>query len=97
MVISKTGNEIALVNACRLAHEKQAQTVALVCYPNTPVEAYCDLCIRHYYPTQALLATRFVQQTLLDCLTIAATNDRPQEVMDILTTNLAAEKVLHAQ
>lgn len=95
LVISKTGNEIALVNACRLAHENGARTVALVCYPDTPIEAHCDICIRHYYPTQALLTTRFVQETLLDCLIIIATNDRPQEVMDILTANLNAEKVLH--
>ncbi len=97
IAISKTGNEIALVNACRLARESRAQTAALVCYPNTPIEAFCDVCIRHYYPTQALLTTRFVQETLLDCLVIIATSDRPQEVMDILTTNLAAEKVLHVQ
>lgn len=95
--ISKTGNEIALVNAFRLARESGAATLCLTCYVGTPIEQYCDVCILHYYPPEALRTTRIIQDTLIDCLITAATIDRQEESIRILTENLTAEKALHLQ
>lgn len=95
LAVSKTGNEIALVNAFRLARERGAATVCLTCYVGTPLEACCDVCILHYYPPETLRTTRIVQHTVIDCLITAATIDRKEEVIGALAANLSAEKVLH--
>lgn len=94
IAVSKTGSNQPIVNAFRITRETGAKTVCLTCYLDTPVEKYCDVCIVHYYPTEALVSTRVVQNTLIDALIINATMYRQQEVVDTLAANRRVVKSL---
>lgn len=92
--ISKTGGNMPIVNAFRIARERGAGTVCLTCYQQTPVEQYCDVCLIHYYPTEALVSTRVVQNTLIDALIINATIHNQRQVVDALSANRKVVKPL---
>ena len=94
IAISKTGSNIPIVNAFRIARDRGARTVCLTCYQKTPVEKYCDVCLIHYYPTEALVSTRVVQNTVIDALIINATIHHQQEVVDVLAANRKVVKPL---
>lgn len=94
IAISKSGRNLPIINAFRIAQENGAKTICLTCYQKTPLEKYCDVFIIHYYPTETLVSTRVVQITIIDCLIINATIHRQEEVVEILAANRLIVKPL---
>lgn len=87
IAVSKSGRNIPLVNAFRLAKEQGAKTACMTGYTQTPLGRCCDVSIAHYCPETALVSTRIVQNTIIDCICVNATIHRQDEVRETLKEN----------
>lgn len=87
LAITKTGNNLPIVNAFRVAKEQGAKTICLTCYRRTPMDPYCDVSVVHYIPSEALVSIRVIQNTIIDSIIICATIHRQDEVVKTLEEN----------
>lgn len=85
--ISKGGRSTPVVKAFEIAKLRGAMTVCMTGYESTPLEKFCDCSIVHYCPDAALMSSRIVQSTIIDCICINATADRQAEVQKLWNEN----------
>ena len=87
IAISKGGRSNAVVKALEEARIHGARTISITAYDKTPLTAVSDIPIIHYAPNQAMVSTRIVQNTIIDCLYICATRHRQQSVVEQIREN----------
>ena len=87
IAISKGGRTEAVVKALEEARTHGAKTISITAYDKTPMTDVSDVPIIHYAPSQAMVSTRIVQNTIADCLYICATRHRQQAVVEQIKEN----------
>ena len=53
----------------------------------TPLTEVSDIALVHYAPTRAMVSSRVVQNTIVDCLYICATRHKQQDVINQILEN----------
>lgn len=87
LAISKGGRSRAVVNALQEARSHGAKTVSITANDKTPLTEVSDVALVHYAPTRAMVSTRVVQNTIVDCLYICATRHQQQDVINQILEN----------
>lgn len=87
LAISKGGRSTAVVHALQEARSHGAKTISITANDQTPLTEVSDVAIIHYAPTRAMVSTRVVQNTVVDCLYICATRHMQQEVINQILEN----------
>lgn len=87
VAVSRGGHTESVVRAFREARSHGARTVAITANDDSPLVRASDIPIIHYAPVRALVSTRVVQNTVIDCLFVCATRHRQQEVIDQIMEN----------
>ena len=87
LAISKGGRSTAVVNALKEAHSHGAKTVSITANDKTPLTDVSDISLIHYAPTRAMVSTRVIQNTIVDCLYICATRHKQRDVINQILEN----------
>lgn len=87
IAVSRGGRTEAVVKAMDLARKHGAKTISITAHTQTPLDQASDITIVHYAPARALVSTRIVQNTIIDCLYICSTRHRQQEVINQIAEN----------
>ena len=96
LAISKGGRSRAVVNALQEARSHGAKTVSITANDKTPLTEVSDVALVHYAPTRAMVSTRVVQNTVVDCLYICATRHQQQDVINQILENLRVADFLRS-
>jgi DNA-binding MurR/RpiR family transcriptional regulator len=87
LAISKGGRSTAVINALQEAQLHGAKTISITAHDKTPLTKVSDISLVHYAPTRAMVSTRVVQNTIVDCLYICATRYKQQDVINQILEN----------